>query len=113
MDDQLLFRHIAEHISLTDEDRAYFATLLRPKKIRKKQFLTQEGEIQKGSIFVTDGILRSYSLDKNGLEHVVQFAPPGWWIADMYSFVKQQPGALYIDALEDSEIVGIGKADLD
>jgi CRP-like cAMP-binding protein len=109
----ILFRHIAEHITLTEEERAYFTTLLRPKKIRKKQFLTQEGEIQKATVFVTEGLLRSYSLDKNGLEHVIQFAPPGWWIADMYSVTRQQPGALFIDALEDSEIIGIGKADLD
>jgi CRP-like cAMP-binding protein len=109
----ILFRHIAEHITLTEEERAYFATLLRPKKIRKKQFLTQEGEIQKATVFVTAGLLRSYSLDKNGFEHVIQFAPPGWWIADMYSVTRQQPGALFIDALEDSEIIGIGKADLD
>jgi len=51
--------------------------IIKRKKAKKKQYLDQEGDISKGPAFVTQGILRSYSLDKNGFEHVIQFAPPG------------------------------------
>jgi CRP-like cAMP-binding protein len=60
---------------------------------------------------VTQGCLRNYSLDKNGLEHVMAFAPPGWWIADMYSFISQKPGMLYIEALEPTEVLLLSKED--
>jgi CRP-like cAMP-binding protein len=113
MDFSLLLDNIFKHITLTEEEQSHFVSLLNVKKLKKKQYLNQEGDISKGPAFVTKGILRSYSLDKNGFEHVIQFAPPGWWIGDMYSIVKHQPGRLYIDAIEDSEIIWLWKSDLD
>jgi CRP-like cAMP-binding protein len=109
----LLLDHISRHITLEEEEQSYFLSLLNTQKLRKKQYLNQEGDIGKGPAFVTEGILRSYSLDKNGFEHIIQFAPPGWWIGDMYSLVNQQPGRLFIDAIVDSELIWLWKADLD
>jgi len=109
----LILQNIAKHISLTKEQENYFLSLLKNKKVRKKLFLSQEGDISKGPFFVTKGILRSYTVDKNGFEHVLQFAPPGWWIADMYSLITQQPGSLSIDAVEDSDVLLLPKQELD
>jgi len=109
----LILQNIAKHISLTREQENYFLSLLKNKKVRKKLFLSQEGDISKGPFFVTKGILRSYTVDKNGFEHVLQFAPPGWWMADMYSLITQQPGSLSIDAVEDSEVLLLPKQELD
>jgi len=109
----LILQNIAKHISLTKEQENYFLSLLKNKKVRKKLFLSQEGDISKGSFFVTEGILRSYTVDKNGFEHVLQFAPPGWWMADMYSLITQQPGSLSIDAVEDSDVLLLPKQELD
>jgi CRP-like cAMP-binding protein len=113
MDTTLLLQHIAQHITLTAEEQAYFLPLVQTKKLKKRQFLNQEGDITKGPAFVTKGILRNYSLDAHGLEHVIQFAPPGWWIGDMNSLIRQQPGILFCDALEDSEVLWWWKSDLD
>jgi len=113
MDFSLLLNQIFKHITLTEEEQSYFISLLNVKKLKKKQYLNQEGDISKGLAFVTQGILRSYSLDKNGFEHVIQFAPAGWWIGDMYSIVKQKPARLYIDAMENSEIIWLWKSDLE
>jgi CRP/FNR family transcriptional regulator, anaerobic regulatory protein len=113
MDTPLLLQHIARHITLTAEEEAYFLPLVQTKKLKKRQFLNQEGDITKGPAFVTKGILRNYSLDAHGLEHVIQFAPPGWWIGDMNSLIKQTPGLLFCDALEDSEVLWLWKSDLD
>ena len=109
----LLLQHIAKHIQLSEEDKYYLLSLLQSKKLRRKTFLRQEGDITKAAVFVTSGLLRMYSIDKNGFEHILQFAPPGWWIGDMKSYVTQQPGSLYIDALEDSEILLLEKKHLD
>jgi len=73
----------------------------------------QEGDVNRYACFVTDGCLRSYSIDKNGFEHVLQFAPPGWWISDMYSFIEQKPATLYIDAVDDSTVLLLHKPDLE
>jgi CRP-like cAMP-binding protein len=113
MDTSLLLQHISQHITLTAEEQAFFLPLVQSKKLKKRQFLNQEGDITKGPAFVTKGILRNYSLDAHGLEHVIQFAPPGWWIGDMNSLIRQQPGILFCDALEDSEVLWWWKSDLD
>lgn len=109
MEAKILLQSISKYISLTPEEETFFISLLQPKKIRKKQFLTQEGDINHSAKFVLSGLLRMYSVDKNGFEHIIQFAPAGWWIGDLHSYNKQQPGNLFIDAIEDTEIVEISR----
>jgi len=105
----LLLQSIGKHISLSEEDEKYLLSLLQSKKLRRRHFLLQEGDVTKAAVFVSTGLLRMYSIDKNGFEHILQFAPPGWWIGDMKSFVSGQPGNLYVDALEDSELLLVEK----
>ncbi len=109
----LLLSNIAKHIHLSKEEESFFISLLQLKKLKRKQFLFKEGDIHKYCTFVTSGCLRSYSIDKNGFEHIMQFAPANWWIADMYSFVAQKPGNLNIDAIFDSEIITIQRTDIE
>ena len=113
MDVTILLKNIAKHISLNNEEEDYFVSFLQKKKKKKKHFLYQEGDINKFQAFVAEGCLRSYSIDKNGFEHVLQFAPPGWWIGDIQSIITQEPGTLYIDAVEDSEVLLLFKKDLE
>ena len=113
MKHELLLQHIAKHIKLSSPEEDQLVALLKTKKLRRRQFLLREGDIQQHAVFVLEGCLRSYSIDKNGFEHILQFAPPGWWIGDMYSFIKKQPGTLYIDAVDNSEMLLLGKDDLE
>ncbi|MFZ4057780.1 MAG: Crp/Fnr family transcriptional regulator [Ferruginibacter sp.] len=111
MNQPLILENFERHIQLTTEEQQHVLSLLTPRKLKKRSFLIQEGEVSKHTAFVTSGVLRGYTIDENGFEHILQFAPPGWWIADMYSLVAQQPGQLYIDALEDSTVLLLSKND--
>jgi CRP-like cAMP-binding protein len=102
---EVFFRKLNEVITLTEEEEAIFRSYLLPKKLRKKQYILQEGDICKYSIFVEKGLLRSYTVNEKGNDQVVQFALEGWWIADLYSFITGEPARYNIDALEDSELV--------
>lgn len=104
MNEYLILQNINKHISLSKKEESYFTSLLSEKKLKKKQFLVHENELNKFTAFVNKGCLRSYSVDRNGFEHILQFAPPGWWIADIASLISKQPGKLNIDALENSEV---------
>lgn len=101
----LLRSHILKRIELTDEEFAHSTTFFIPKKIRKHQFLLQEGEICKVLAFVVKGCLRCYSVDDKGEEHIVQFAIEDWWISEPYSALTGEPSQYSIDALEDSELL--------
>src|SRR6478736_1567471 len=111
MDHSLILKSLAKHIDLDKKEQEYFVSLLQYKKLKKKEFLMREHEVNTFMAFVTSGCLRSYSIDSNGFEHIVQFAPAGWWIADIYSVISQQPGKLNIDALEDTEMFLLKRKD--
>lgn len=110
---EVLIQQIKKYVQVSREEEQLLNTLFKTRKLRRKHLLIQEGEVSYYSSYVISGILRLYSIDKNGFEHVIQFAPAGWWIGDMQSILSHEPGNLYIDAIEDSEILQILKSDLD
>ena len=101
----LLFEKFDEKIRLTDEEKELCRTFFTPKKLRKKQYLLQEGDVCKYVAFVEQGMLRSYSIDEKGSEQIMQFAFEGWWISDHLSFLTGEPSNFNIDALEDCELL--------
>lgn len=113
MNHNLLLSNIAKYVTLNSEEEQQLVSLFHYKKVRRRQFVLEEGDISSKSFFVISGCLRSYAVDKNGTEHVLQFAPPGWWITDMRSYVNNEPARLNIDAIEDSEYLYIHKNDFE
>ncbi|HKH59393.1 MAG TPA: Crp/Fnr family transcriptional regulator [Flavitalea sp.] len=107
---ELFFQKFNERVALTTEEEEIIRTYLSPKKLRKKQYLLQEGDVCRSIAFVEKGALREYSVDENGNEQIIQFAIEGWTISDLYSFITGEPATYNIDALEDSELVLISKA---
>jgi CRP-like cAMP-binding protein len=75
------------------------------KKLKKRQFFLQEGDVCKYAGFITKGCLKTYSIDKNGDEHVFQIAIEGWWVSDMYSHLTGEPATFTIEALEECELL--------
>ena len=106
---QLILQNISRYIQLTDAEKEIFTGYLDTKTIKRKQFILNEGGVCRYSTFVISGCLRGYTVDKNGIEHVLSFAPADWWIADIYSLVSQKPGTLNIEALEDTEAILLSK----
>src|SRR5690349_20998132 len=106
---ELLFQKFDEKVHLSKEEKELSKTFFAPKKLRKKQYLLQEGDPCKSIAFVEKGMLRMYAIDEKGSEHVVQFAFEGWWIADQYSFLTGEPSIYNIDALEDCELMLLSK----
>ena len=106
---ELFFQSISQKVDLTEEEISYIKTFLKPKKLRKKQYLLQEGDVCGFIAFVEKGALRAYSVDEKGSEHIIQFALEGWLISDLYSFLTGEPATYHIDALEDCELALISK----
>lgn len=101
----ILFNSIQSKASISANDFEIIEAALTSKFLRKKKILLQEGEVCRAVAFVNSGCLRSYSVDANGTEHVVQLALSNHWVGDLYSFLNQTPSSLYIDAVEDSELL--------
>lgn len=79
------------------------------KHYKAKTIILHAGEVCKHSYFVNSGLLRSFTINDNIVEHVLSFACEGWWIGDMYSLLSQKPGNLFIEVSEDAEVVLLSK----
>lgn len=102
---ELLSEKIRQQISITDEEFEFCKTLFIPKKLRKRQYLLQEGEVCRYTAFVEKGMLRMFTVDEKGNEPILQFSFEGWWIADLYSFLTEEPSLYNIEALENCELL--------
>lgn len=106
---EVLFQKLDEKIQLTEEEKQLCKSFFTPKKLRKRQYILQEGDVCKYTAFVEKGMLRMYTINDKGSEHIIQFAFEGWWMADQFSFITGEPAIYNIDALEDSELLLLSK----
>ena len=106
---ELFLKSVSDKVNLTEQEKEALKSFLIPKKLRKNQYLLQEGDDCKYVAFVEKGSLRQYSLDEDGSVHIVQFAIEGWTIGDLYSFLTGEKSIYNIDALEDSELILIDR----
>ncbi|MBF9255028.1 Crp/Fnr family transcriptional regulator [Pontibacter sp. 172403-2] len=102
---ELFFQKFNEKVPLTSEEQEQIKEYLTPKKLRKRQYILQEGDVCKAISFVEKGALRAYTVDENSNEHIIQFAIEGWTISDLFSFLTAEPATYNIDALEDAELL--------
>lgn len=78
--------------------------------IKKGDYILRKGEIHKQSYYVQKGLLRYYSIDDKGKEHILQFAPEGWFVSDRQSACLDTNADFFIDALEDTDVVIVSEA---
>jgi CRP-like cAMP-binding protein len=98
---------LARHITLTDSEFEHFSSHFTERKMRKKQYILQQGDVAKHLFFVNKGCLRSFETDDTGKEHVIQFSIENWWVSDMDSNLSQLPSQLNIECLENCELLQI------
>jgi CRP-like cAMP-binding protein len=104
-----ILQNISKHVLLTSEEEKLFLSKIEINSYKSKTILLSPGEIANCTYFVNFGILRSFTINDNIIEHVLHFACEGWWIGDMYSYISQKPGNLFIEVLEDAEVAIITK----
>ena len=108
----VLSAHFDRYLALDEAERNALKTLSRVRRLKKRGFLLQEGEVCKSYAFVVEGCLRMYELDAKGVEHNLQFAQENEWIVDIGSFHAEKPSSLFIEALEPSTVICIEHGDL-
>ena len=97
--------YVLKHAQVSDDEFALIEAASRIKKLRKKQYLLQEGDVSRDHCFILGGLLRTYSVDDKGNEHIIRFATKDWWISDRESLLTGLPSKFNIDAIEDSTVL--------
>jgi len=106
----VLQKYLKARAEFTDEEFDFMRAMFVSRTLHPNEPLQRAGEIAKHAAFVARGCLRSYVIDSKGKEHIVQFAPENWWLADSISLATQTPSQYFIDAIEDSEVLLIEPA---
>lgn len=91
--------YLRKKITITDEQFALIAENIQVKTFGKNKIVLSPGEISTKAYFVTDGLMRSYSIDSKGKANIIQFAPENWWLSERNSFFNE-PSDFYIDTIE-------------
>jgi CRP-like cAMP-binding protein len=100
-------------VGLNDAEFDLLVSHFRREYVPRKYFHLKAGQVCQCSTYLNKGSARVFTMDEKGGEHILFFAFEDWWIGDLESYHTQQPGKLYIQAMEDCEMLCILKKDLD
>jgi CRP/FNR family transcriptional regulator len=106
-------KYIEDKVPLSQLDWGKILGVTKIKKLRKQQYLLQEGEIWRYHAFVCEGCLKRYRVDERGVEHIIQFSVENWWAGDRESLMNNVPSKYNIDAVEDSSVLLINDQDFE
>ena len=106
-----IINYFSNILPLDSEEIDALKKVFKERRIKRKQFILQEGDVCKLNTFVVEGCFRMYFVDEKGKVHNIQFAVENWWIGDIGSFHSEEPSKLYIEAIENSIILQIRKQD--
>lgn len=113
IDFEPILKNVGRHVELDGEETEYFLSRLTFRRLARKGVLLKEGQACKYFYYVYSGTLRAYCCDARGRESTILFAPADWWVTDMYCFLNGRKAMMMIEALEESEVYRIGRAQLD
>ena len=111
MNTETIINYFSNILPLDSEEIDALKKAFIERRIKRRQFILQEGDVCKLNTFVVEGCFRMYFVDEKGKEHNIQFAVENWWIGDIGSFHSEEPSKLYIEAIENSVILQIKKQD--
>jgi CRP-like cAMP-binding protein len=100
-----LRQHFEKIITLTDQEFDYVLSHFTTKKLKKHQFLIQEGDSVINDYFVVKGLLKAYHIDNAGKQHIMQFAMEDWWISDYQAYLSQTNATINVDCIENVELL--------
>lgn len=108
-----LHAYLNRYVTFSEEDINLFYTYLTPQTFQKKEFILKEGDVCKIKFFITEGLIRTFNIDAKGNENIIHFGIENWWMTNMESFITEKPSLLYIQALEETTVLTISKANLE
>lgn len=97
--------YLKDRLSITDEQAIEATSCLKSKTFKKGAIILSPGDLRSDTFFINEGLLRYYSIDEKGKEHILQFGPENWMISDRDSAVFNDASSFFIDAIENTEVL--------
>jgi CRP-like cAMP-binding protein len=110
---QNLKNYLQKQAGVSLEQIEQLQDLIVNKTFEKGEMLLEKGEVSSYVYFVEEGLLRFFSISKEGKEHIIQFAPEGWFVTERNSICYNEPSEYYIDACERTTVVLLNQKFID
>ncbi len=109
---EALFNYVEKlsGLALSPDERKVMTEHFKPKKLRRRQYFLQEGDVCRYSGFIVKGAAKTFTVDEKGHEHILKLSVEDWWLADFESYYKLTPSRFNIEALEDMELLQVTNA---
>lgn len=98
-------------IQLKDSEEELLKSTFIHKRLRKHQYLLEEGEVCRFAGFIIKGAFKQYTVDKTGKENILGLYIENWWVGDRESFMVGTPSPYFIDAFEDVDMLMVSRED--
>ncbi len=105
--------YISRFVSLTPEELSVVENCMQLREFPRKTMLLNAGDVCNFEAYVLKGCIREYFIDHKGQELTLEFAVEDWWVSDITSFENQTPSIMYIETLEDCELLVLSRASKD
>ena len=100
-------------MEFTEDEFSLLLSYFQREYIPRKFFYLKAGQVCRQRAYLNKGSARVFTVDDRGGEHILFFAFEDWWVGDLESYYNQQPASLYIQAMEDCELLCLPKTDLE
>ncbi|MEL6669457.1 MAG: Crp/Fnr family transcriptional regulator [Bacteroidota bacterium] len=104
-----LLQHIKDTIVISDQALTIVSEKIRKEHFAKKEHLLHFDQYSTKLFFTSQGCLRTYVTDFNGVDHNISFSTENWWSGDLQSFLNQEPAICNIQALEDTVVWSVNQ----
>ncbi len=98
---------------LSEEDKLLLTAHFKPRKLRKRQYFLQEGDVCKFIAFIVKGSAKTFTVDEKGHENILRLSVENWWLTDFESFYRLTPSLYNIEALEELELLQTTNAEIE
>lgn len=98
-------KYLIANTSLTEDTICSIGNAAINKTLGRNELLLQAGDVCRHKFFIAKGLLRNYSIDTSGNEHIIQFSPEHTWTLDVESYDKKTPSLINIGAIEPTEVL--------
>ncbi len=108
-----LVENIKELVTISEKDIQLIIDAFKPKELAKKEILLFKGDTSNHMRFITEGCLRSYYINEEGQEYIVQLGIKNWWVNDLFSYLTKTPAQHFVQALQPTIVLQVHRDTLE
>ena len=100
-------KHLETYAKFSDDEYEKVLSYFTVKQLKKHDYLVREGDLVSTHHWITKGLLISSFTEREGKEHIIQFAIENCWITDQDAFYNQTRAIFNIICLEDTTLLAL------